>query len=715
MSNQLRSKAKSRSSALSSAAVSSIVASVPLCATAWSAPGDLDPAFGSVGRVVDLPGLSGTVWSVQPHGEGLVLGAGDRSYSVDYQGLEAESLAGFAAWIGGDGSPDAARGTVTLEGTYVRDVAVQGDGRLLGVGWSRPGEGTVFTAFRLGVDGVPDATFGEDGFVRGPGDPGLQYGVSVVLDDTGRAVIAGQEDGRLVVIRLLSNGEVDATFGAAGLYSADVPSLSQPGPDLVSVPGGYRVTMNNLAWSRRQVDPTSACRIIALRDDGVLDTTFGDGGRVLLGPPDPTPASGAHCAALSTQSDGRLIVAGRFGDRGFALRLLENGAEDPLFSAPEVARRMVDVTALAVLPDDSLLLAGRGEAGISGTLVLRLRPDGRADTTFGDGGDTWIDLPSDFLMNPRWWTPVVQDILPMADGGAVLVGRDDKPAGERPFAARLLGDTGRSGPGVIGIERVRIAPVEGAGQVAVSVRRSGGRAGTVSVAYATRSGPRTPDPGIIPFPATAGQDYVATTGRLTWSDGDSGPKQVVIELLGGDRTVPGEVFYLELSDARGGSGLGSRTARIELIGSSASGASTVELELSSLDVEESNGTISIDVRRGGSFEGAISATLVADSGTATAGSDFRFDGTTVEWADGDSSVKTVTIPMIDDHRREPPESFTVRIESTTNGALIGSGSSTTVRIEDDDEASPSGGGWVGLLPLLLLSMGAASRAARRTL
>ena len=75
----------------------------------------------------------------------------------------------------------------------------------------------------------------------------------------------------------------------------------------------------------------------------------------------------------------------------------------------------------------------------------------------------------------------------------------------------------------------------------VPVRRTGGSQGSVSVSYSTTNGT-----------ATAGQDFVATSGTLNWADGDTEDQDIRVVVLD-DRAAEGsEGFQVRLSDPTGG-------------------------------------------------------------------------------------------------------------------------------------------------------------------
>jgi hypothetical protein len=82
------------------------------------------------------------------------------------------------------------------------------------------------------------------------------------------------------------------------------------------------------------------------------------------------------------------------------------------------------------------------------------------------------------------------------------------------------------------------------GTATVLVRRSGGFAGAVSLQYATSDGT-----------ATAGADYTAASGTLSWPDGDLGDKSFTITLTNDTQNEPDETLIVTLSNVTGGAAL----------------------------------------------------------------------------------------------------------------------------------------------------------------
>jgi GH18 family chitinase len=86
---------------------------------------------------------------------------------------------------------------------------------------------------------------------------------------------------------------------------------------------------------------------------------------------------------------------------------------------------------------------------------------------------------------------------------------------------------------------------EGIGSKTITVSRTGGSDGSVSVDYAINNGT-----------ATSGNDYSATPGTLTWNDGDSSNKLITVNIIDDNIQESSENFSLALSNATGDATIG---------------------------------------------------------------------------------------------------------------------------------------------------------------
>ena len=70
------------------------------------------------------------------------------------------------------------------------------------------------------------------------------------------------------------------------------------------------------------------------------------------------------------------------------------------------------------------------------------------------------------------------------------------------------------------------------------------------------------------------------------------------------------------------------------------------------------------------------------------GADYTAVSQTVSFADGDTANKTVNIPILNDVLVEGNETVNVTLSSPTGGATLGSPSTATLTITDDDVNTP---------------------------
>jgi len=212
------------------------------------------------------------------------------------------------------------------------------------------------------------------------------------------------------------------------------------------------------------------------------------------------------------------------------------------------------------------------------------------------------------------------------------------------------------------------------GPITVNVTRTGGSDGSVSVNYQTQN-----------ISATAGSDYSARSGTLTWNDGDASSKPVTIPLLDDDALEGSETFRVTLSNATGGAAIGSRSqATLTIVDNESAGV--LSFTSATATVGEANGSITIAVRRTGDSDGAITVRYDTSNVSAVSGSDYTaVSSGTLSWADGDAANKTFPVSILNNTTLEGDETFRVTLRDPTSGVTLGSPSTITVTIIDDDQ------------------------------
>lgn len=203
----------------------------------------------------------------------------------------------------------------------------------------------------------------------------------------------------------------------------------------------------------------------------------------------------------------------------------------------------------------------------------------------------------------------------------------------------------------------------------LTVNRTGGSMGAASVKYATSNGN-----------ATAGQDYTAKTGTLSWADGDANPKNIPVTITNDTFVESDETFTVTLS-APTGAALGATTASTVTI---TDNDGNIQFDAATASVNEGAGTVTLNVTRTGTLTAAASVKYATAAGTASA-ADFTASSGTLNWGAGDGSTQTIIVPIVNDALVEGLEAFTVTL-STPVGATLGSVSKSTITIADNDSA-----------------------------
>ena len=151
------------------------------------------------------------------------------------------------------------------------------------------------------------------------------------------------------------------------------------------------------------------------------------------------------------------------------------------------------------------------------------------------------------------------------------------------------------------------------------------------------------------------------SGTLKWSAGDTSEKAIVVDAAQqGNSPDVIESFHLVLEGARGGAGLGTRSATVDIQPDGSPGGQ-IEIDMNDLDAGESSLDGQYILLRNHYFQGRVCVTFTAKSGTAIAGKDFRADPMNVCWDDQDTDWKLPEIEIVDDSltkaTRRSPSTF----------------------------------------------------------
>ncbi|UPY36285.1 Calx-beta domain-containing protein [Sediminicoccus sp. KRV36] len=238
--------------------------------------------------------------------------------------------------------------------------------------------------------------------------------------------------------------------------------------------------------------------------------------------------------------------------------------------------------------------------------------------------------------------------------------------------------------------------LEGAGgtaNLAFAVTLSAAASAPVTVNYATANGT-----------ATAGSDYTAKSGSLTFAAGETS-KIVQIAVVGDRLAEASETFNLQISGAKGaaiGDGLAVGTILNDDV---AAALSTLSVSNASV-LEGGSGTTSLSftVSLSAAATAPVSVGYATANGTAMAGTDYTARSGTLSFAAGETT-KLVTVAVAGDTAIEANETMRLTL-ANASGATIGTGTGTGTILNDDrpgisikdasiQEGNPSqGAGWL---------------------
>lgn len=234
----------------------------------------------------------------------------------------------------------------------------------------------------------------------------------------------------------------------------------------------------------------------------------------------------------------------------------------------------------------------------------------------------------------------------------------------------------QASPGNLRFTTSSFSAGEADGSVNVTVRRDGGTDGQVTVDFATSDGS-----------ASAGEDYQAAAGTLTWADGEGGQKGFFVNLIDDGTTEGTETVNLTLSNPGGGAGLGSpssATLSIDDDDGAPTGGGTLAFADAEVTAGEDAGQAAVEVERSGSTSGTVGAQVITSDGSAVAGEDYTAVSTGVSFGDGEGGSREVAVPLTDDALIEGNETLNVTLSDPSGGADLGDPSAATVTILDDD-------------------------------
>ncbi len=114
------------------------------------------------------------------------------------------------------------------------------------------------------------------------------------------------------------------------------------------------------------------------------------------------------------------------------------------------------------------------------------------------------------------------------------------------------------------------------------------------------------------------------------------------------------------------------------------GPGQLQFASANYSVNEAAGSVTLTVLRVNGTNGAVGVSYTTANGTAVAPGDYLATASTLAWAAGDATPKVISVPIANDALVESSESFSVSLSNPTGTATLGSPTTATVTLFDDD-------------------------------
>lgn len=384
--------------------------------------GSLDPYFGFFGKTTSSFSSQGDIArsiKLQPDGKIVLGGIGNLAFA-----LARLDTSGFLdSTFDGDGKL-----TTTFPGTTgntIRSIAIQADGRILGLGASPESSNSRnFATVRYNSNGSIDTSFDGDGIVFTNSVTGSSSLADIKQQSDGKIVGTGwvnwNGDRDFVITRYTSAGAIDTLFGIGGFNWVSFSSYSKDTANAMAIQNDGKIVVVGDSF----LGTTSQFAVARLISAGSPDTTFDADGKVLL-----SLGTSAEANAVAVQSDGKILVGGTALTGGLSgvyrsviARLKTNGNLDTTYgSGGTVTIGGGDfdsvVYSLAIQPSTGKVIAAGYEDG--NFAVARINTNGTLDTSFGTAGKVLIPVAADIDDYDQATSVVLQSDGKIVIGGHV--------------------------------------------------------------------------------------------------------------------------------------------------------------------------------------------------------------------------------------------------------------------------------------------------------
>ena len=260
----------------------------------------------------EFHGLQSQAWALARQPDGKIISAGFAGSTGDGASRDVAVARHSPGGMLDDTFGTGGEVLVDVAGDYdfAYNVDLQPDGKLVVAGFTYDGSQYDFLILRLNEDGTLDPSFGVGGIVTIDFDGLNDFALDSALQADGKILAAGVRNNddttaTFTIVRLETDGTLDAGFGAGGITTLDFTGLSARADALLLQSDG-KIVVAGRTETGTGGDDTLDFAIARLHPDGTLDTTFGSDGMQTADVGGPIDTA----RGLAIEPDGDLVVVG---------------------------------------------------------------------------------------------------------------------------------------------------------------------------------------------------------------------------------------------------------------------------------------------------------------------------------------------------------------------------------------------------------------------
>lgn len=197
--------------------------------------------------------------------------------------------------------------------------------------------------------------------------------------------------------------------------------------------------------------------------------------------------------------------------------------------------------------------------------------------------------------------------------------------------------------------------------------------------------------------ATAGSDYTAATGSLTFNNSSDKDQTFTVSVTDDSATESSETVNISISKSSESGTITDATGVLTIADNDITPSLSIA-DVTTSDESASNASLTITLSATSSND--VTVNYATSNGTATAGADYTATSGTATISAG-ATTATIAVPILADTVDEANETVTLTLSSANNATI--SDSTATLTITDDDESESASAGTDGANGLNLTS------------